>query len=246
MDHHVIGIDEVGWGCIAGPLVVCACSVPFGNWDILREKGFRDSKLVGNRIKVGKTQRPTRYTDGKCTHLAEWLSAPEQQGLATWALCQVEVGTLNTNRNPLDVKDEAFRRALLMLMTANKWDASQVDVIIDGERRIPTIPSNIHQEAFTEADKEFLPASVASVIAKSYRDKQMVLLGTQYPGYGFDQHKGYGTEAHVQALLKYGMIKDTYRLAFTRSRIITHWKKLTDRDKSRAPLPQWAKELCGL
>lgn len=246
MSDRVIGIDEVGWGCIAGPLVVCACYIPFENWTALRERGFRDSKLVGNRVHVTKRETKTVYSDGKCQQLANWLNAPEQKGLASWAIVQVDCPTINAQSNPLDAKDEAFRRALLMLLSANEWPHDSVDVIVDGDRRIPTFPDTINQEALPCADTHILPASVASVMAKAYRDQQMLHLDQQFPQYGFVNHKGYGTEAHVKAVLDYGPIEGMYRTAYLRSRIKTYWSKLSPRDKSRKQLPKWAKELCNL
>ena len=55
-----------------------------------------------------------------------------------------------------------------------------------------------------KADQKIKAVSAASIIAKVYRDMQMIEFSKQYPNYGFEKHKGYGTKAHLEAIAKYG------------------------------------------
>ncbi len=55
-----------------------------------------------------------------------------------------------------------------------------------------------------KADETVAAVSAASILAKVTRDREMVALGKEFPKYGFEKHKGYGTKAHLEALLKYG------------------------------------------
>ena len=65
-----------------------------------------------------------------------------------------------------------------------------------------------------KGDAKALPIAAASIIAKVTRDHMMVELGKQYPEYGFEVHKGYGTKKHMDALEKYGPIKGVHRYSY--------------------------------
>lgn len=83
-------------------------------------------------------------------------------------------------------------------------------VMVDGNR-CPHISSPC--EAIVKGDDKVLAISAASILAKVYRDQQMITLDAQYPEYGFAKHKGYPTKQHLSALSKLGMI-DGYRQSF--------------------------------
>ncbi len=59
-------------------------------------------------------------------------------------------------------------------------------------------------ETMVKADDKIAEVSAASILAKVTRDREMIVLAQKYPQYGFEKHKGYGTKAHMEALLKYG------------------------------------------
>lgn len=65
-----------------------------------------------------------------------------------------------------------------------------------------------------KGDAKALPIAAASIIAKVTRDHMMVELAKKYPEYGFDEHKGYGTKKHMDALKKYGAIKGVHRYSY--------------------------------
>ena len=75
-------------------------------------------------------------------------------------------------------------------------------ILIDGNQLIPRF--GIAQEAIVKGDAKIPSISAASIIAKVTRDRIMGELHAQYPQYGFDKHKGYGTKEHRDALLKHG------------------------------------------
>jgi ribonuclease HII len=75
-------------------------------------------------------------------------------------------------------------------------------VIVDGNREIPGL--GIKQQAIIGADASVLAVSAASIIAKAARDKMMRAWHEEFPQYGFDRHKGYGTRAHLEALAEFG------------------------------------------
>lgn len=68
----------------------------------------------------------------------------------------------------------------------------------------------------THADSKSLSVAAASILAKVFRDRILIDLGDEYPEYFFQQHKGYGTSIHKDAIRKYGLIQDIHRNSFTK------------------------------
>ena len=79
-------------------------------------------------------------------------------------------------------------------------------VWIDGNRVPPDL--TMEAEAVVKGDSKIMTISAASVLAKTARDAEMYALAERYPQYGFDQHKGYGTAAHLAALQEYGVLPE--------------------------------------
>ena len=65
-----------------------------------------------------------------------------------------------------------------------------------------------------KGDAKALPIAAASIIAKVTRDRMMRELGKKYPEYGFEVHKGYGTQKHMDALKQYGPIEGVHRFSY--------------------------------
>lgn len=89
-------------------------------------------------------------------------------------------------------------------------------LLIDGNRFVPY--KKIPHHCIVKGDATYLSIAAASILAKTYRDEYMLQLHAQFPQYGWDQNKGYGTEAHRQALEQYGM-SPHHRRSF-------QWKKV--------------------
>jgi len=83
-------------------------------------------------------------------------------------------------------------------------------VYIDGNR---CPQSSLPMKAVVKGDLKIAEVSAASILAKVARDREMIALHERYPEYGFDQHKGYPTKAHLAALAEYGLIEG-YRKSF--------------------------------
>ena len=115
------------------------------------------------------------------------------QALA-WAVAESSVAEID-RINILQASLVAMQRAVAGL--------SQVphEVLVDGNI-CPSLP--MPTRAIVGGDGLHASISAASILAKVARDEQMLLLDQQYPGYGFAQHKGYGTKAHLAALTALG------------------------------------------
>jgi ribonuclease HII len=171
----ICGVDEAGRGPLVGS-VVAGAVVLDPSRPIL---GLKDSK------KLSPTKR-------------EYLYAEIMQKAKAWGIGQassIEIDELNI----LQATMVAMRRAVEDL--ANRLGEWPSKALIDGNR-CPQLP--ITSEAIIQGDAKEPVISAASIIAKVTRDQQMQDLHLRYPQYGFNQHMGYPTEVHIQALRQYG------------------------------------------
>ncbi|MEK7515190.1 MAG: ribonuclease HII [Patescibacteria group bacterium] len=173
---RVIGVDEVGRGCLAGPVVVCAFSCSVESIAVPLT-GVRDSKLLSPRQRV---------------QAAEDIRAlPDTQ----ISLIEESAGTID-RVNILRATDMAMRAAVSQVAS------SRSVVLLDGNHRVADIPCS--QEAIVGGDRTVYAIACASILAKVFRDELMVRMAKKWPEYGFDIHKGYGTPAHLAALRAHG------------------------------------------
>jgi ribonuclease HII len=100
--------------------------------------------------------------------------------------------------NILGATLKSMRRAALRLVAPGDDCA----VVVDGDKLIPKL--GLRQMAIVDGDDLSLAIGCASVVAKVFRDRWMARLARRHPGYGFEQHKGYGTAEHLAALRKLG------------------------------------------
>jgi ribonuclease HII len=174
----VAGLDEAGRGCLAGPVVAAAVILPLAAdpVDIMtRFAGVNDSKQL-------TVQARERLYDVVMQHAVA-----------------VSVGTgsveLIDECNILQATKRAMRMALTQLPTPAQ--ALLLDALLLPDVALP-------QRSIIKGDSRCLSIAAASIIAKVTRDRLMLHLHEQYPAYGFDQHKGYGTELHLAALRRHG------------------------------------------
>jgi len=168
----VAGVDEVGRGPLAGPVVTAAVIL-----DPSRPiAGLADSKALTEKRR-------------------EALFDEIREKALCWALGRAEVEEIDA-LNILQATMLAMRRAVLAL------DPAPQHALIDGNR-CPDLPCSA--EAIIKGDGTVAVISAASIIAKVSRDREMVALDIEYPGYGLAGHKGYPTKAHMAALAELGV-----------------------------------------
>lgn len=182
----MIGVDEVGRGCIAGP--VCAGVVVFNDKNLrpVDLATYIDSKNIPEHKRVSisdQIQKDHHFALG-------WAS-------------EEEIDELNIRQATL----LAMSRAVLAIH--QKIDISKGTLLVDGRDIIPAlIPKfeNLTQHAVIAGDRHVKQISAASIVAKVARDQLMSKLSEEYPAYGFEKHKGYGTEVHREAVQKFGVL----------------------------------------
>lgn len=198
---HVAGLDEVGRGPWAGPVVAAAVIMPRG----VTHADIRDSKAV---------------PAAKREELALWV----KQEAVAWAIGIVgpeEIDRINILKASLMAMSIAFGRLSprpdLLLIDGSHTiplpflleQQSEDDGVLHRQSRQPRIfapfPSGVpRQTAIIKGDAVCHSIAAASIVAKVARDQIMTEMDERYPAYGFAQHKGYGSEAHADALKRFG------------------------------------------
>ncbi len=171
----VAGLDEAGRGALAGPVAAGAVILPPRSEIHSALSGVRDSKLMTPSARLFWAKR---IRDQALAWGIGWATSAE---IDQW-------GILHATR-------VAMTRALENLVYFPEF--LLVDFLILGECPLPQI-------AIVKGDVCSLSIAAASVLAKTARDAEMRRADGEYPGYGFAQHKGYGTLSHRQALSRLG------------------------------------------
>jgi len=179
---HVVGIDEVGMGCLAGPVVVCAAvfGKDFFNTNHRALHGLRDSKLL-------------------VPHQRKVFSNALKQENIRFEVAYCSSRTID-RINIYQASRQAMRRVIRKLKIESK--KKKVAVLVDGNKKIKDIP--FAQEAIIKGDRKVFAIACASIIAKVSRDEMMGRYAKKFPGYGFEKHKGYGTKLHHARLIALG------------------------------------------
>ena len=171
----VAGIDEAGRGAWAGPVAAAAVVLPRRpRWLRRRLVEVRDSKRLSPRTRE---------------RLCELISTVALSvGVGCAAPAEVDAhGLMAATR-------AAMRRAVDAL------DAPPQHLLVDAVNLCPELI--LPQESMYFGDSISLSIAAASIVAKVHRDRLMRALGRNYPGYGFERHKGYGTCAHRAAVTR--------------------------------------------
>ena len=183
----VIGCDEVGRGCLAGPVVAAAVVMP-------RELRRGWMSLVRDSKTLSQSQRE---------RAAEFI----REHAVAFAVGEVDAVTID-RMNIHHASLEAMRRAAVPLLPKacpeeRGKGVGVVGVLVDGKFIIPGL--DVPQQSIIHGDAVCLSIAAASIIAKVHRDEIMTKLETQFPAYGFAQHKGYATAQHRSAILVHGL-----------------------------------------
>ena len=172
--RYIAGIDEVGCGALAGPVVAAAVILP-SLVDVPWLKQIKDSKQL---------------TPAK----REFLSAHIHK-IAT------SVGIGIAPREFIDTQGLTKARRLAMKLAIEQLSPPPESLLID-YILLPEIP--LPQKGITNGDRQCFSIACASIVAKVARDHMMIELDRIHPGYGLAQHKGYGTRKHLACLCHLG------------------------------------------
>jgi len=186
--NFIVSGEEAGAGCWMGSCVMASCVVP----DHVKIEGVNDSKILK------ESQREELYN--------KIINEPD----IIWSCVIVSAEEIDKTGNILTTRMEGMKQAISEVQQKmyDRYgsDAKLQLAIIDGNK----IPSGLNQmlpvETVVKGDQLCACISVASIIAKVTRDRLCRdVWDKQFPGYGFAEHKGYGTAAHKRALDEKGM-----------------------------------------
>lgn len=173
------GVDEAGRGPLAGPVVAAAVILPGdrgnGNFDA-RLRDLNDSK------QLTEAQRE------------EFFRIITNHSGIRHAIAIVDAATID-RINILQATHRAMNEALAKLQPPPQH------VLVDG-RAVKTL--RFPQTALVKGDARSYSIAAASVLAKVTRDRLMLEFDSRFPTYGFAEHKGYGTPAHMAAITSHG------------------------------------------
>ncbi len=175
--HNLIaGCDEVGRGCLFGSVLAATVILPK---DLLIE-GVKDSK------KLSPKKREELY------------EVIKEKAIA------IGVGTISSKIiDEINIKNAtrlAMKKAILNLKDKDGQTVIPDFVLVDAEE----IDIKLPQKAIIKGDDTCHGIAAASIVAKVIRDRMCLKWAEEYPHYGIEQHKGYGTKLHKEALLAYG------------------------------------------
>lgn len=200
----IAGVDEVGRGAWAGPVVVCAALAAPG---------------LGRPPEVpGRGGRPVRLTDSKLLTAAHREAFAEV--LPGW-LAGHAIGESSAAEIDEVGMTEALRRAARRALEAlpHRPDV----VILDGGHDFVRRPWRVRCEV--KADRRSVTVAAASVLAKVYRDRLMAALAPEHPDFAFDANAGYPSPEHQRALAESGPTPH-HRLSWSYLDDLPQWRHL--------------------
>ena len=172
---RVAGLDEVGRGPWAGPVIACAVVIDRTTFPVELAAQLDDSK------KLTTAKREALFP--ALTHHVEY------------AMGQASVGEIDS-LNILQASLLAMRRAFAGL------SPSPSAALVDGNRD-PGL--DCHTNLLVKGDSRSLSIAAASIVAKVERDRLMTALAKEHPGYGWERNAGYGVKAHQEGLARFGV-----------------------------------------
>lgn len=185
---YIIGVDEVGMGCLAGPVVVCAAMFDKCFFDKHNKNlhWLRDSKALLPHQRERFAEELQKVGDLKFQ--VSWCHPPTIDKI-----------------NIYQAARRAMRQAIQKVVSFKLYALSRKElkpyglnpktiILVDGKTEIKGLPFD--QQAIIKGDRKVFAIACASILAKVYRDKMMAGYAKRFPGYGFEKHQGYGTSFH--------------------------------------------------
>lgn len=201
----LVGVDEVGVGCLAGPVVAAATILP----PIVAR-----TKLARNFSKLNDSKKLTHDTRKE---LANLIREHAHYSIA-WASVE-EIDEMNILQAGL----LAMKRAIVGLMDKLFEAQPNIVVLVDGNKKIPA--AEYEQYCIIKGDTQSASIAAASVVAKVFRDEWMEKLSQEFPQYMWQSNKGYGSLAHRRAIAEHGLSL-WHRRTFTKEMVSRNFEDL--------------------
>ena len=197
---NVIGIDEVGRGPLAGPVIVCAAYLLNETTikKVIFNKTIRDSKMLkkDNRINIFKTIRKNSKLKNKVIYSISSRSAK------------------HIDKNGINNSIRSCVCSCLKSLKKKGVDVNSVNIKLDGGLYLDK--SFKKQKTYIKGDENHASIAIASIIAKVSRDKYMEKISKNNPEYLWNKNSGYGTKFHVKIIKEKG-ITEHHRKSYLKS-----------------------------
>ena len=176
----VIGLDEVGRGPLAGPVISCGCH--FKNYTILNE--LKD--FIGDSKKLSKKKRELSF---------KFLQNLKKENIIDFHLGIANVDEID-NLNILEATKLSMKRVI------DKFNLKNAQLIIDGNFSLNY--KSYKEQSIIKGDNKSLSIAAASIIAKVHRDRLMKKLSIKFQDFGWEKNAGYGTKTHIENIHRLG------------------------------------------
>ncbi len=180
---YIVGTDEAGRGPLAGPVVAAAVCYP----DITPQIA-KKLELINDSKQLSEKQREYLFEIIKENSIYSItpieVEEIEKENILRCSLKAMKISCENIIKH-IGVEDD-------------------IEVFVDGNRLIRQFPYK--QKTIVKGDAKSASVASASILAKVYRDNIMKKYAEIYPEYDFENNKGYGTQKHIDAILKYGAV----------------------------------------
>ena len=180
LEHPVIGLDEVGRGPLAGPVISCGCY--FKSYKIQNE--FKD--YIGDSKKLSEKKREASF---------KFL-----QSLKNDDVIEYHLGIANVNE--IDQLNILEATKLSMRRVVDKFNMENANLLIDGNFSLNY--KSYKEQSIVRGDDKSLSIAAASIIAKVHRDRLMKKLSLKFQNFGWEKNAGYGTKVHIENIHRLG------------------------------------------
>ena len=180
LEHPVIGLDEVGRGPLAGPVVSCGCY--FKSYKIQNE--FKD--YIGDSKKLSEKKRE--------------MSFKFLQNLKKDNIIEYHLGIANVEE--IDQLNILEATKLSMKRVVDKFNIENAYLLIDGNFSLNY--KSYREQSVIKGDDKSLSIAASSIIAKVHRDRLMKKLSLKFQDFGWEKNAGYGTKMHIENIHRLG------------------------------------------
>ncbi len=207
MKRLAIGIDEVGRGALAGPVVLAAVTISGRiSWRHPALGRIRDSKKLTPRRReawfLHLTKHPAlEWRVSRVTpRVIDRINIARAANLAAHRLVK-RLSTNNESRTNIRIVRRGSPQVRIFAKDSPFVDEPRYFVFLDGGLKLP---ASLPHRTITKGDERLPIIAAASIMAKVWRDRLMTRRSVEFPAYGFHIHKGYGTRAHRRAIRRHG------------------------------------------
>jgi len=221
---HVAGVDEVGRGCFAGPVVAAAVVFPKpdkrGTSKKIGELGINDSKLLRPRQREKLAEEIKKQALGwDVTEIGVSTINRLGIGKATQKAMRKSISDLEKKLQEKHASQKETRCSLIDYVLVDAFYVRYLKGLPAGRQIRGSKARDGRQKAIINGDSRSISIAAASILAKVYRDQLMRRLSKKYPQYEWGKNKGYGTKLHQKAIKRYGLTR------FHRKQFVKTWRE---------------------